>query len=77
MATLKIWNIEDEIVLEDEGPWDALDDVLLSYMDEHSLFASGGYEYKIKVCDCDKLYHISDEIEHETGSIAGRYELEM
>lgn len=77
MATLKIYNIDDEIIIEDEGPWDSLDDVLLSYMDEHSLYASGGSEYKIKVCDCDKLSHVSDEIEHEDGLIAGRYELEM
>lgn len=75
MATLKIYNIEDEIIIEDEGPWDALDDVLLSYMDEHSLYASGGPEYKIKVCTCDELTMISDEFEHEDGAIAGHYEL--
>lgn len=77
MATLKIWNIEDEIVLEDEGPWDALDDVLLSYMDEHSLFASGGSEYKIKVHTDDTILAVSDEFEHEDGLIAGRYELKV
>lgn len=75
MATLKIWNIEDKLILEDEGPWNSLDDVLLSYMDEHSLYASGGYEYKIKHCTCDKIIAVSDEFEYEDGLIAGRYEM--
>ena len=77
MATLKIYKIEDEIIIEDEGPWDALDDVLLSYMDAHSLFASGGYEYKIKVHTDDSIIAVSDEIEHEDGLIAGRYEMKV
>lgn len=78
MATLKIWNIEDEIVLSDESETiHALDGVLESFKDEHHLYSSGGLGYEIKIHTNDDLLAIRDELEDEEGNIVGRYEMEV
>ena len=76
MATLKIWNIEDELVLFDESETiDSLDVVLEAFNDEHRLFSSGGLGYDIKVHTSDMVLMVRDELENEEGHIVGRYEL--
>lgn len=77
MATLKIWNIEDEIILEDEGPWDALDDVLEAFKEEHGVCSSGGLNYDIKIHTDDTYLMQRDDFEYDNGSIAGRYEMKV
>lgn len=78
MATLKIWNIEDEIVLEDESETiDSLDVVLEAFNDEHRLFTSGGLGYDIKIHTSDMVLMVKDELEDEEGNIVGRYELRV
>ena len=76
MATLKIWNIEDELVLFDESETiDSLDVVLEAFNDEHRLFSSGGLGYDIKIHTSDMVLMVRDELENEEGHIVGRYEL--
>lgn len=77
MATLKIWNIEDEIVLEDEGPWDALEDVLESFKQEHNVCPSGGLNYDIKIDTDDTCLMQRDDLEYDSGSVVGRYEIKV
>lgn len=78
MATLKIWNIEDELILFDESETiESLDELLEAFKEEHDLFASGGLEYDIKISVYDDLLMRKDELEYENGSIAGRYELKV
>ena len=78
MATLKIWNIEDELILFDESETiGSLEYVLDAFNDEHNLFASGGLGYDIKISVNDDLLMRKDELEYENGSIAGRYELRV
>lgn len=77
MATLKIWNIEDEIVLEDESETIyVLDDVLEAFKEENKVYSSGGLGYEIEIHTNDDLLAIKDELEDEEGYIVGRYELE-
>lgn len=76
MATLKIYNIEDEIVLEDESETiESLDELLDAFKEEHDLFASGGLEYDIKISVYDDVLMRKDELEDEQGNIVGHYEL--
>lgn len=77
MATLKIWNIEDEIVLEDEGPWDALYDVLESFGEEHGVSSSGGLNYDFKIHTDDTYLMQRDDLEYDSGSVVGRYEMKV
>ena len=76
MATLKIWNIEDEIVLEDESEtMESLEILLDSFNDEHDLDSSGGLGYDFKVSVYDEMLLLKDELEDEEGNIVGRYEM--
>lgn len=78
MATLKIWNIEDEIVLEDESETiESLDELLDAFKEEHDLFASGGLEYDIKISVYDDVLMRKDELEDEQGNIVGHYKMEV
>lgn len=78
MATLRIWNIVDEIVLEDNSKtMDSLDDLLEAYKEEHNLWASGGLGYDIQVHTNDDILMRRDELEDDDGNIVGRYEMKV
>ena len=74
MATLKIWNIEDEIVLEDESETIELLD---AFKEENGLDTSGGLAYDFKISIYDDLLMRTDELEDQDGNIVGRYELKV
>lgn len=76
MATLKIWNIEDEIVLFDESETlESLDELLDAFKEENDLDTSGGLAYDFKISIHDDLLMRTDELEDQDGNIVGRYEL--
>lgn len=78
MATLKIWNVEDEIIIQDEADdIDTLSSVVTAFMDEHFLYGSGGEGYEIKIHTNDDLLLLRDEFENEQGDIVGRYEMKV
>lgn len=75
MATLKVWNIEDELVLSSKGMWHEAEGVLFDYMRNKDIGSSGGYDYTVKVNDLDAMILIQDELEDEDGATVGRYEI--
>ena len=77
MATLKIWNIEGEIVLSDESEtMESLEELLDAFREENDLFSSGGLAYDFKVSIYDDLLMRTDELEDEQGNIVGHYMME-
>lgn len=78
MATLKIWNVEDEIVLEDTSKtMESLEDLLEAYKEENKLWSSGGLGYDVKIHTNDDVLMLKDELEDDYGRIVGRYEMKV
>ena len=78
MATLKIWNIEDELVLFDESEtMESLDELLDAFKEENDLDTSGGLAYDFKISIYDDLLMRTDELEDEQGNIVGHYKMEV
>ena len=76
MAILRIWNDQDQIILEDSADSIyTLDDLLDDYKDENKVYSSGGLGYDIKIHTNDDLLMRTDELENEAGYIIGRYEM--
>ena len=76
MATLKIWNIEDDLVLFDESETlESLDELLDAFKEENDLDTSGGLAYDFKISIHDDLLMRTDELEDSEGFVVGRYEL--
>lgn len=78
MATLKIWNVEGEIVLEDTSKtMESLEDLLEAYKEENKLWSSGGLGYDVKIHTNDDVLMLKDELEDDYGRIVGRYEMKV
>lgn len=78
VATLKIWNVEDEIVLEDTSKtMESLEDLLEAYKEENKLWSSGGLGYDVKIHTNDDVLMLKDELEDDYGRIVGRYEMKV
>lgn len=78
MAILRIWNDNDDVILEDNAETIyILEDLLEDYKDENKVYSSGGLGYDIKIHTNDDLLMLRDELENEAGYIVGRYELKV
>lgn len=76
MAILRIWNDQDQIILEDSADSIyTLEDLLEDYKAENKIYSSGGLGYDIKIHTNDDLLMMKDELENEAGYIIGRYEM--
>lgn len=78
MAILRIWNDQDQIILEDSADSIyTLEDLFEDYKDENKIYSSGGLGYDIKISVHDDLLMMKDELEDESGNIIGRYEMKV
>lgn len=78
MAILRIWNDQDQIILEDSADSIyTLEDLLDDYKAENKIYSSGGLGYDIKIHTNDDLLMMKDELEDESGDIIGRYEMKV
>ena len=78
MAILRIWNDQDQIILEDSADSIyTLEDLLDDYKAENKIYSSGGLGYDIKIHTNDDLLMLKDELEDESGNIIGRYEMKV
>lgn len=78
MAILRIWNDQDQIILEDESETiESVEDLLDAYNEENNLCSSGGLAYDFKISIYDDLLMRTDELEDEQGNIVGHYKMEV
>ena len=78
MAILRIWNDQDQIILEDHSETiESVEDLLDAYKEENNLYTSGGLAYDFKISIYDDLLMRTDELENEAGDIVGRYEMKV
>lgn len=78
MAILRIWNIQGEIVLEDESETiESVEELLEAYNEENGFCTSGGLAYDFKISIYDDLLMRTDELEDEQGNIVGHYKMEV
>lgn len=76
MAILRIWNDQDQIILEDESETiESVEDLLDAFKEENGLDTSGGLAYDFKISIYDDLLMRTDELIDESGNIIGRYEM--
>lgn len=78
MAVLRIWDAEDNPILEDTSKtMESLEDLLEAYKEENGLWSSGGLGYDIKIHTNDDVLMLKDELEDDYGRIVGRYEMKV
>lgn len=78
MAILRIWNDQDQIILEDHSETiESVEDLLDAYNEENNLCSSGGLAYDFKISIYDDLLMRTDELEDEQGNIVGHYKMQV
>lgn len=74
MANLMIW-IDNTTVIDDEGEYDDLENILDEYIRINEFYTDGGENYDFIIAPSDEYLMIRDDLTDKNDNLVGRYEL--